>query len=185
MKAKKEDSDKKLEYIEELDEEKRGDDIQKKIKKIKEKLKRCQEEKEEYLKGWQRERADFINYRNDEDKRKREFILLTKGKIILEFLQVLDNLERAEKEIPKELKENDWAKGIFSIKNQLKNLLKKEGVEEIKGDKIFNPEIHEAVEMTDGNDGEILEVLQKGYFLEGQVLRPARVKVGKNKNLKK
>lgn len=184
MKTKKEDSDKKIEYIEEIDEideERSGTDIQKKIKRIKEKLKSCQKEKEEYLKGWQKERADFINYRNEEDKRKKDFSLFIRGKIILEFLEVLDSLERAEKEIPKNLKSNDWVKGIISIQDQLKNILKKQGVEEIKDkdNKVFNPEFHEAVEIDNGEDGKILKVLQKGYFFDGKVIRPAKVRVGK------
>jgi molecular chaperone GrpE len=176
---KKKNQKEELEYIENLDDEKGGTDIKKKIKRLQEKLKKCQEEKEEYLKGWQRERADFINYRKEEEKSKEVIQLFMKGKIFLEFLTTLDNLERAEKEVPKEMKENDWVKGIISIKNQVRDILRKEGIEEITENKKFNPTIHEAVAVGDGNDDEILEVLQKGYFINGQVLRPTRVKVGK------
>lgn len=179
-KMKKESSDKKLEYIEE--EEEKAVLGQNKIKNLKDKLKHCQKEKDEYIRGWQRERADFINYRNEEQKREKDLRIFAKAKIILEFLRVLDNLERAEKEIPEKLKKEDWVKGIISIKNEFKDVLKKEGVEEIEKTKLFDPEIHEAVEVGEGKEDEILEVLQKGYFLEGQVLRPAKVRVGKNKN---
>ncbi len=176
-KKNKENSEKEIEYIKDLDEIEGH--IQGKIKNLKEKLKNCQKEKEEYLRGWQRERADFINYRNEEERRKKDFVFYSKKKIISELLLVLDNLERAEKEIPEEIKDNKWVRGIIGIKKQLHDFLTKEGLEEIKDNEEFNPEIHEAVEMGEGEEDKILKVLQKGYFLEGKILRPARVKVGK------
>ena len=175
-KAKKEE----LEYIEDIDEGKGGEEIKKKIKKLKDKLKKYQEEREEYLKGWQKERADFINYRKEEENRKNVLKNFIKGGILLEFLAVLDNLERAEKEIPNNIKENEWVNGIIGIKKQIKDILKKEGVEEMPVKNKFDPIFHEAVIAEKGNEDEILEVLQKGYLFNGKVLRPARVKVGKS-----
>ena len=180
MKKKKKDFDKKIEYIEEAENEEKEIDFARKIKKLKEELKKCQQEKNEYLQGWQRERADFVNYRNQEEKRKKELMFFAKEKLIVELLGILDNFERAEKEMPKEFKKNSWAEGMIGIKKQIKDILRKEGVEEIKDNSFFNPEIHEAVEIGNGEDEKILEVLQKGYFLEGQVLRPTRVKVAKS-----
>jgi molecular chaperone GrpE len=178
MVVKKKKKKEELEYMEEIDEEKGGAEIKMKIKKLKDELKKCKKEKNEYLKGWQKERADFINYRKEEDRTLGHKEDALKIDIISEFLPILDNLERAEKDITKELKNDNWVKGILGIKDQIKSILKEEGVEEIKDNKIFNPEIHEAVATGKGKENEILEVFQKGYFLNGKVLRPAKVKVG-------
>ncbi|MDD5551800.1 MAG: nucleotide exchange factor GrpE [Candidatus Pacebacteria bacterium] len=177
MKKEKKKKDEKIEYVENLDEEAGNIDIKKKIKKIKSQLKQCQKEKEGYLKGWQKERAEFINYRKAEEKSLEHKEGALKIEIISEILPILDNLERAEKDMPKDLKNNNWVKGMMNIKEQMKNFLKREGVEEMKEEKIFNPEIHEAVAVGKGEEDEILEIFQKGYFLNGRVLRPAKVKV--------
>ncbi|HOK35096.1 MAG TPA: nucleotide exchange factor GrpE [Candidatus Pacearchaeota archaeon] len=168
-----------VEYIEEGEE--KNLDLEKKIEKLKEKLKICQKEKEEYLAGWQRERADFLNYKRDEEKKLEEKIEFFKKKILLEFLSVLDSIERAEKNLPEEMKENSWAKGVLGIKKQIEGILRKEGVEEIEIDEDFNPELCEAVEVIEGEEGKVIEVSQKGYLLNKKVLRPAKVKVGKGR----
>ena len=174
---KKEKSEEEVEYIDEDGE--KSLDFEKKIKRLKEKLKTCQKEKEEYLSGWQKERADFINYKKNEEERLKEIWLFQKKKIVLEILLILDNIKRAKKEIPKEIKKNQWAEGVLKIKNQIENFLRKEEVEEIKYEESFNPEIHEAVEVVEGKDDKIIEVLQSGYLFKGKVLRPVMVKVGK------
>jgi molecular chaperone GrpE len=173
----KEKASQKLEYIEEEGEKVLN--FERKIKKLKKELKNCQKEKEEYLSGWQRERADFINYKKNEEKRLEEKALFLKKNILLEILSILDNIERAEGNLPEEIKNHPWVEGILKIKDQIKDLLKKEDVEEIKIGEDFNPEFCEAVEMVDGEEGKIMGILQKGYLFKNSVLRPARVKVGK------
>ncbi len=168
-----------IEYMEESEEKKV--DLEKKIQKLKEKLKICQKEKEEYLAGWQRERADFINYKREEEKRLEEKAEFFKKKLLLEILSILDNIERAEKGLPQELENNSWVKGMLGIKKQIEEVLKKEGIEEMRVSGDFNPEFCEAVEMVEGEEGKIMEVLQKGYLLNQKLLRPARVKVGKGR----
>lgn len=167
-----------LEYVE--DEEK-SLNFEKKNKKLKEKLKFCQKEKMEYLSGWQKERADFINYKKGEGERAEEIKTFQKTEIILEILSILDNIERAENGLPKDLLDNQWVRGMLEIGNGIKNILKREGVEEIDAKGKFNPEFCEAVKVVEGEDDKIIEVLQKGYLLSGRVLRPARVKVGQKK----
>jgi len=184
----------KKEEAEELEYEKETEekqiDFEKKINKLKEKLKACQEEKEQYLAGWQRERADFINYKRDEEERLKEIRLIQKGKVILEFLSILDSFEKAKEAIKKislEPLEKDnnfqqWLKGILEIKNQIKIIFKREEVKEIETKGKFNPDLHEAVEMVEvenAESGTILEEIQRGYTIQGRLLRPARVKVVK------
>lgn len=173
-----------VEYVEE--ESDKSFDFGNKLKNLKEKLKSCQKEKEEYLAGWQRERADFINHKKEEEEKAKDQGLFIKGEIFFEFLKILDNFERASFNPPSFQNSNSglkWVEGVLKIKDQIKDFLKHQGVEEVlvkKGDK-FDPQFCEALEVTDGEEGKVIEVLEKGYFLEKKLLRPAKVKVGKSK----
>lgn len=146
-------------------------------------FKKCQKQAEEYLNGWKRAKADLINYKKRQEEIAGEFIKFANEDLIFEFLPILDNFTLAAQHLPKELKNSEWVKGIFQIKNQLENLLTARGVEEIKsaGEK-FNPEFHEAIEEIKSSDkktGMIVEEIQKGYKLNGKVIRAAKVKVAK------
>ena len=147
---------------------------------------------EENLAGWQRERADFENYRKRMEKRNLDLIKFANQELLLKVLPILDHLEEALKQVPKGWEKTSWAEGIVHIKNHFKNILETEGLEEITvkiGDK-FDPRLCEAVEKEnvkkeDNGDvkvkiqeDKITEVLQKGYMLNGKVARVAKVKVG-------
>lgn len=169
-------------------------------KTLEEQLTECKQKAEEYLIGWQRERADFTNYKKDEAKLREDTRFYIKSKIIYEFLTVLDNFDLALKHMPEDLKNNNWIMGVSHIRQQLEMILKSEGAEEIKciGEK-FDPAMHEALEEVEAtgeeresggsthsiNSGQagspqvILEELQKGYKLDGRVIRPAKVKISK------
>jgi len=143
-----------------------------KLKKFKKKLKECQKEKEEYLTQAQRARADLINYRRRQELVLEELRKYGQSNLILEILPVLDSLTIGS--------EKD--KGLEIIKEQLKNILKKYGLREIKSvGEIFNPEIHEAIEEveSDNEKGVITEEIQKGYMIGEKLLRPSKVKVAK------
>ena len=157
------------------------------INELKQKLEECEKLKSEYLANWQRERADFLNYKKEELGRIGELIKYADIGIILKILPILDNFRMALKEIqdPKSKVQNseEIIKGFLQIKNQISELLKNQGVEEIKsvGDK-FDPNLHETVEEIESGDKEagiILEETQKGYTINGRLLRPAKVKVSK------
>ena len=85
--------------------------------------------------------------------------------------------------MPKDLKNNQFVKGILQIKNQLQDLLKSQGVEEMKAvSGKFDPNFQEVVEEIEEKDKEaglVIEEVQKGYLLHDRVLRPARVKISK------
>jgi molecular chaperone GrpE len=149
----------------------------------KEKLEKCEKQKEEYLAGWQRARADFLNYKKEEMERISGLVLYAHEEMILKILPILDNFSLVEKKLPSDLKNNSNMEGVLQIKNQFQELLKNYGVEEMKvlGEK-FNPNFHEAVEeveIKDKEKGIIVEEIQKGYLIQGKVLRAARVKVTK------
>jgi len=135
------------------------------------------------LAGWQRERADFLNYKKEEMERIGDILKYANEGLILKILPILDNFEIAEKKLPEDLKNNDNVKGLLMIKNQILEFLKSQGLEEIKseGEK-FDPhlmEVIEEIEIKDKESGIIIEEVQKGYKINGRLLRPAKVKVTK------
>jgi molecular chaperone GrpE len=171
--------------------EKKDEDKNKKEDKDKEKkeekesdlLVECQKQKEEYLAGWQRARADLLNYKKEEIERIGELLKLASQEFSLRLLPVLDNFETAEKVIPKELKEDGNFKGLLMIKAQLQDFLKNQGLEEIKSiGESFDPNFHEVIEEVEVKDkaaGLIIEEVQKGYKIGSRLLRPAKVKIVK------
>jgi len=157
----------------------------KSLKEIKKELKEYKKQAEENLVGWQRAKADFVNYKKDQEKYLNEFRKYANEDVIVKLLPTIDSFELAVQHLPKELKDTDWAKGIICIKNQFDNFLKDVGVEEIKsvGEK-FNPNLFESVgeEESDQEEGTIIAEVQKGYKMFGKVVRVGKVKVAKKLN---
>jgi len=131
-------------------------------------LEECQKLKDEYLTGWQRERADFLNYKKGELERVGEILKYADVGLVLKVLPILDNFEIAEKKLAENLKVDELRssspfadarvndeniKGLLQIKNQILDFLKNQGVEEIKslGEK-FNPNFQEIVEIVETKD---------------------------------
>jgi len=128
----------------------------------------------------QRERADVINVRRRHEEQIGQLKDLVKSQITAELLPVIDNFERALKHTPKELEGNDYIKGVNGIVKQFEATLEQLGVERIKTvGEIFNPELHEAVgvEEGEGNSEVVTEELQAGYKIGNDVIRHAMVKV--------
>lgn len=127
-----------------------------------------------------RERADAINVRKRAEDERLKLAGYYKALVIKELLPVVDNFERALKNIPKELESNDYIKGVQGIVKQFEQSIAKIGVEKIKTvGEHFDPHTMEAVTMEDG-DGEheiVSEELQSGYKLGNEVLRHAMVRV--------
>jgi len=150
---------------------------------IKKKLEECQKKAEEYLAGWQRARADLLNYKKEEMERVSGILEYALQEFILKILPILDNFEIAEKKLPEKIKVDEQIKGLLQIKAQLQDFLKGQGIEEIKTvGKKFDPNFQEAVETIEKEgveSGTVLEEVQKGYMINGRLLRPARVKVAK------
>ncbi len=153
------------------------------LREIKKELEKCREEAREYLMGWKREKADFVNYKKQREREMIKFREFANENIIISLLPIVDNFDLAIKHLPKELESSDWVKGILHIKNQLENFLKEAGVEEIKsvGEK-FNPEYHEVIskEKSDEPEDVIIEEVRKGYKMKEKMIRAARVNVAGN-----
>ena len=146
---------------------------------LKRKLELTEKERDEYLNGWRRSKADYTNYKNDEMKRLEEVIKYGNADLIKESVDVLMNLDRALAVMKGAKEEN----GIQLIRSQLEEMLKRRGLEKIPVEvgKPWNPMFHEVVgqEAGDKSADTIIEEVQSGYMLHGKVLRPSKVKVTK------
>lgn len=134
----------------------------------------------ELTEALQRERADAINIRRRYDDQIANLRTAAKAAVVRDLLPIIDNFERALKHTPEDLKGNDYIKGIQSIVKQFEKTLEQLGVQKIKTvGEAFNPHLHEAVSMEDGDgDQEIIsEELQPGYQMGDEVLRHAMVRV--------
>lgn len=159
------------------------EDLKKTLKKLRADLKQAKKEKEEYLTGWQKERADFANFKRQEDDRKTMFSEAMRERILSRFLTVMDsfNMAFANKEAWEKVDAN-WRKGIEYIYAQMNGVFEEYGVKAIgeEGEN-FDPNIHQSIDMVATEDKEqnhnVAEVIQKGYKLGDRVIRPARVNV--------
>lgn len=137
-------------------------------------------ERAEYLDGWQRSRAELANYKRDEAKRIDELMKFANGTLIRDLIMVLDNFDLA---IMAMEKQGSVEKGIYLIKAQLEDILKQHGLEKMTvtvGEQ-FDPAKHEAVASVDSEleSGTIVEEVERGYYLQGKLIRPSRVKVAR------
>lgn len=144
----------------------------------------CEKEKTELVELSQRLKADFANYKKEQEKMMQAFVRFAARDVVSRLLPIIDSLELAVRHIPKEFEAHAWAKGVEQTKKQFDAVLRDVGVMEIVGGgETFDPEKHEAVaeEAAEGEEGRVTDVLQKGYMLHGEVIRPAKVKVSKKK----
>lgn len=154
------------------------------IEDLKKKLEECERQRDEYLAGWQRARADFSNYRKDEALRFEEMARFASENLIKDLIPVLDSFDLGIATLEKS---GNVDKGIYMIRAKLEDVLRERGLERVKVEigKPLNPEIAEAIieVESEGESGIVLEEIEPGYKLNGKVIRPARVKVSKQKNL--
>ncbi|MCF7865101.1 MAG: nucleotide exchange factor GrpE [Candidatus Pacebacteria bacterium] len=153
------------------------------VKKLREKLKTAVDEKQAYLDGWQRDKAEFMNARKRDEEAKQDFLKFAKLNVIEDILPVLDSFDMAmANKASWDTISAEWRKGVEGIYNQLLGALTKQGVSAFgaKGDS-FDPNLHQSVSMvpTDdkSQDHTVADVLQKGYMLSGKVVRAAMVQV--------
>lgn len=179
-KVPQEESDIELEATDDVVTEEASDA---KIKKLRRELKESKEKCAEYLAGWQRDKADFVNARKRDEESKKDFVRFAKEGIISDILPVLDSFDMAMSNTEVwEKADKVWRTGIEHIATQLRQVLSDNGVTEINPvNDTFNPAEHDSVatETTDdaSNDGAIAAVISKGYRMNDKILRPARVKV--------
>ncbi len=135
----------------------------------------------EYLDGWQRARAELANFRKRTERERSQWESTLRGDAIAQLLPVLDDFDRAMENLPPDGQAQEWVEGIALIYRKLQHQLVELGVSEIEAQgKPFDPELAEALmqrESADYAPGEVVEVVRKGYLIDGRVLRPAVVVV--------
>ena len=135
---------------------------------------------EEYLNDLRRVAADFDNYRKRVARDSEAQAHRASESIVSELLPVLDNLERAV-DASEHHEEAKVSEGVQLVRQQLVDLLRRRGLEEIASEpgSEFDPHLHEALSQqpSDHPEGAISEVWQRGYTLGDRVMRPARVVV--------
>ena len=123
--------------------------------------------------------ADYQNLEKRISEGRSELTNFVGAELIKRLLPVLDHLEQALSGMSDEEKQSGWVKGVELAIKEFKQVLASEGLDEIPADGVFDPALHEAVDTREGADNTILEVVRKGYNLNGKVLRPAQVVVGR------
>lgn len=132
----------------------------------------------------QRLQAEFENYKKRIEKEKEGFMKLASAGIIKQILPVVDNFEVALKNSSGNA---EFAKGIEMIYAELFSVLENAGLKKIDAEgKMFDPYLHEALmqQEVDGEEGIVIEEFQKGYMLDGNVIRHSKVKISKKKKAK-
>jgi molecular chaperone GrpE len=146
-------------------------------------LEQVRSERQEFLDGWQRARAEFANYRKRVEREQEEARSRIAGETLVRVLAIMDDLDRALRDRPAEAEAAAWAEGIELIYRKFQALLEGEGVQLILAEGLaFDPALHEALshEESEAHDeGHVIEVVQRGYRIGDRVLRPALVRVAK------
>ncbi len=155
--------------------------LEEKLDLVKAAWEASEEKAAEYLEGWQRTQAEFVNYRKRVNRDREQFQKDTLGRVVKNYLTIVDDLERALKDRPQEGDGSAWAEGIELIYRKMISLLANDGVKpmEVAGE-MFDPNLHEAVAQIPSEDhesGQIVEVIQTGYLIGDRVLRPAKVAI--------
>ncbi|PIR98532.1 MAG: nucleotide exchange factor GrpE [Candidatus Colwellbacteria bacterium CG10_big_fil_rev_8_21_14_0_10_41_28] len=146
-------------------------------------LNSLKKERDEYLDGWKRAKADLINYKKEELSRLEQIAKFSNEDLVIELIQVLDNFELALSTLEKDGKVD---KGVYMIKSQIEEILKRRGLEsmEVEEGEEFDPTIHDAIaniSTEEDLDNKIAEQVERGYVLHGKIIRAAKVKVYKKK----
>ena len=151
-----------------------------KLKKVRTELEKCKEEKQEYLVGWQRCKADSINARKDAVLMAERSGNRSRDALVEDIIPALDSFDMAIASDAWVSMDSNWRTGMENVRSQLITALSNQGVSayaEIGDD--FDPILHEAVQEVDaeGKPGSVVKVLRRGYRTHGNIIRPARVAI--------
>jgi molecular chaperone GrpE len=154
-------------------------DLTKSLTEIKQKA-------DDYLDSWKRTQADFQNYKRRIEQERLDMVKYANQQLILSILPILDDFERAFESITPKLAKSDWVDGMKLVERKLMTALESQGLSPIKAlGETFDPNLHEAVMHTKGEDGIVVQEMEKGYKLNDKVIRPSKVAVGNGEPVEK
>lgn len=138
------------------------------------------ERTERLLGQWQRAQADLTNYRRQVEREREEMTALGNAALMADILPIMDDMERSLGSVASQLRSYTWVEGIWLILKKLEAVLTAYGLEgiEAKG-QAMDPRIHQAVAEVDGEAGQVVDVVQRGFKLRERLLRPVLVTVGR------
>jgi len=167
------------EILEDLEKELASPDEE--LQSIRQEIVDAESKAQEYLDGWQRARAEFANYKKRVDRDHASVRQMAAANIYKNYLEVIDDLERALKDRPEESEGAAWSSGIELIYRKLLSNMEADGITVmVTQGQFFDPNFHEAIsseETQECESGQIIEVLKNGYMVGDKVLRPALVRV--------
>ncbi|MCK9487528.1 MAG: nucleotide exchange factor GrpE [Dehalococcoidia bacterium] len=123
--------------------------------------------------------ADYQNLERRSRERRAEAVRLAMGSLVADFLPVMDDLDRALEAAPESTEDAQWVEGVRLVAQKFAQVLAQHGVQEIPAlGEAFDPAKHEAVSTAPGPEGQVVQLLRRGYTLHDHVVRPAMVLVG-------
>lgn len=155
-----------------------------KIKSLREKLKVCQKERQEYLDGWQRQKADHLNAKRRMEEDRAKDAEREAARFVERLLPLCDSFDLALAHLPeKGANGSEWRSGIEGMYAQLSSILSSYNVRRLTPTgEPFNPHLHEAVSEApvadQGAHHTVIDTLQSGYAVGERLIRPAKVVVG-------
>jgi molecular chaperone GrpE len=169
---------------EEMETEEPGEKYPTFVEELRDKLRKKDDLLKDYIASFKRFEKENEKFRNRLEKDLARKVDREKSKFISKFLDIMDNLDRAIGSSEKNQNNQSLIEGIIMIQTQFYNFLKNEGVEPIETlGKEFDPNVGEAIEVISvskkEDDNKVLDEIQKGYKMSDQLIRPAKVKVGK------
>ncbi len=128
--------------------------------------------------------ADYHNLEKRIADGRSELTKWVSGDLIMRILPTLDHLDTALGGASEEEKQSGWYKGVELAVKEFKKVLEEEGLQAIHLQPMdeYDPSVAEAVETREGENNKVLEILQNGYNINGKIIRPAKVVVGKKEN---
>lgn len=150
---------------------------------LEQRLAQAEAQAQDFKDQWLRAVADYKNYKRRADNEREEIKRNANAGLLLKLLPIVDDLERSLANVPDEVAQTPWWEGTCMIVQKMQTLLESEGVQPIEAvGQEFDPNLHHAImyEEVEGQDGNVVEELQKGYKIHDRVLRPTMVKVGKS-----
>ncbi|MBX4191495.1 MAG: nucleotide exchange factor GrpE [Candidatus Doudnabacteria bacterium] len=143
-------------------------------------LQELKDRNEELMNNWKRTAADLENFKKRVDAERKELVEFSKEITVMKLIPSLESLEQVLIYAPQDDKYKEWLAGLKATIQQLEKSMEDLGVYKVKTiGQPFDHSMHEAVEEVDGIEGQVIKELQPGFMLNGKVIIPAKVAVGK------